>query len=241
MKRIRGLKNRSLLIRRLLLANIVVVSLLCISAKRAPLDTNQHTLAHAHDNLLTLDEATRSFRHYMRSLIKQTGLPHTTAQQNHDLINTELQLIDAATGPTPNDFIPLADLIELKQAYIWYLKALYPKQFAATRLAEYTIIRQLAKRRIQAEVLEILDTTDAKQAQSLWKQIKHSFVSHQLDLVTFLDDNNNPVITIQDFNRIQHNTILYVYKKFKTKTKSTTHGFIAKVKGFFSKKNQEHK
>lgn len=247
MKRIWKLKNRSLLIRRLLVANIVIVSLLCISAKRAPKQkTRQQTLAQAHDTLSTLSEATTSFDHYMRSLIKQRGLPHTTEEQVHDLKNTELELIDAATGPTPDDLVPLGDLIALKQAYRLYLHSIYPEQFEATTSAENTISRYLAKKRIQAEVFAILDTSDPKQAQSLWRQIKYSFVSHQLDHATFFDDNDIPVLTEQDFNQILHDTDAYVRKNFKTKNASIPGGFISKVNGFisktksfFNKKNQE--
>lgn len=239
MKRIKEFKNHSQWIGRLLLANIVVVSLMFISSKRV--ENNHRSIIHYRqdqrslENALTLNEAIASFNHYMHNLVKQYHLPHTTAQQEHDLINTELTFIDVATGPQANDVVPLPDVIELKATYKDYLQSLYPKHFATTS-AEKTVPRKLAKKRIQAAVIATLVTKNKDNARLLWKQIKHSFVSHQLDGVTFLDDAGMPVVTEQDFNRVLHDTDAYVNKHFKTKKNSKPHGLVATLKNILIKK-----
>lgn len=180
---------------------------------------------------MTLNEAVASFNHYMRALVKRRHLPHTKAQQNHDLINTELELIDYTKGPKDTDRVPLSYVIDLKAAYKDYLESLYPKQFAATATAAKTITHQLAKKRIKAAA----QAHNQEHARSLWKQLKHDFVSHHLDAVTFLDDNGDPVITEQDFNQVLHDTEAYIHQHFKTKKNSKPHGIFAKIKSLFVK------
>lgn len=162
---------------------------------------NKATMKQAYEHVLTLKDATDSFRSYMSMLKKIYGYQRTAESEQNDIASTWLTLEFNATGSSPTDLVPVSTVIQVKDNYRMYLKQTYPEYFSKNN-REISIPRHLAEKRLRLFALKKLHQRQRRMALRRWENIKHRVVIPMLDAASFSDEIGVISISPDDFQRI---------------------------------------